>query len=88
LALHLWILGQGAITWSSKKQHIIALLSTEAEYIAQMHAAKEALWIRTFIGEFHKEFGTSPVLINGDDQGVIALAKDSKFHMHTKHIDI
>jgi exoribonuclease II len=28
------------------KQNVIALSSTEAEYIAQMHAAKEALWLR------------------------------------------
>ena len=42
-------LGCGVIMWSSKKQHIIALLSMESEYIAQMHAAKEALWPRSFI---------------------------------------
>ena len=42
-------LGCRAITWSSKKQHIITLSSTESEYIAQMHAAKEALWPRSFI---------------------------------------
>jgi Reverse transcriptase (RNA-dependent DNA polymerase) len=37
--------GMGAITWSSKKQNIIALSSTEAKYIAQTHAAKEAIWL-------------------------------------------
>jgi Reverse transcriptase (RNA-dependent DNA polymerase) len=37
--------GMGAITWSSKKQNIIVLSSTEAEYIAQTHAAKEAIWL-------------------------------------------
>jgi len=38
-------LGQGVILWSSKKQHIIALSSTEAEYIAETHATKEVLWL-------------------------------------------
>lgn len=33
------------VTWSSKKQSIIVLLSTEAKYIAQTHAVKEALWL-------------------------------------------
>ena len=41
--------GMGAISWSSKKQSIIALSNTEAEYVAETHAAKEALWLETFI---------------------------------------
>ena len=81
-------MGQGAVTWSSKKQHIIALSSTEAEYIAQTHTAKEALWIRTFIGEFRQGFSSDPIPINCDNQSAIALAKDNKFHARTKHIDI
>src|SRR5271163_4431524 len=62
--------GIGAVSWSSKKQHIIALLSTEAEYIAQTHAAKEGIWLRSFIGEI---LGNKPVVmkINCDDQGAI-----------------
>ena len=43
--------GCGAISWSSKKQYIIALLSTEAEYIVQMHTAKEVLWLQSFLDE-------------------------------------
>ena len=41
----------GAVLWSSKKQNIITLSSTEAEYIAQMHAAKEGIWLKAFINE-------------------------------------
>ena len=43
--------GQGTISWSLKKQAVIALLSTKAEYVAQTHAAKEAMWLKTFINE-------------------------------------
>jgi len=32
-------LGKGAVTWSLKKQHIVTLFSTEAEYMGQNHAA-------------------------------------------------
>jgi len=79
--------GVGAVTWSSKKQHIIALSSTEAEYIAQTHAAKEGIWLQTFVAEI---LGTKPaaIKINCDNQGAIALAKDNKFHSRTKHIDL
>ena len=80
-------LGSGAITWSSKKQHIIALSSTESKYIAQMHAAKEALWIRSLIVEIRGQ-QLGPIELHCDNQGAIALAKDNKFHSCTKHIDL
>jgi hypothetical protein len=78
---------QGAISWSSKKQNIIVLLSTEAEYIVETHAAKEAIWLQTFVNEV---VGTdkNPLTVMADNQGVIALAKDNKFHSQTKHINL
>ena len=79
--------GIGAVTWSSKKQHIIALSITEAEYIAQTHTAKEGIWLQTFVA---KILGGEPkvIKINCDNQGAISLAKDNKFHSRTKHIDL
>jgi hypothetical protein len=74
--------GEGEVTWSLKKQHIIALSSTEAEYTAQTHPEKEAAWSLTFIGEFREDFGSLP------NQGVMTLAKENKFHARTKYIDI
>jgi hypothetical protein len=79
--------GAGAISWSSKKQSIVSLSSTEAEYVAQTHAAKEAMWLRSFVSEIQgKEKET--LSINCDNQGAIALAKDNKYHARTKHIDL
>ena len=52
---YVFFLGHGAITWSSKKQYIIALSSTESKYITQMHAAKEALWLWSFVNEMRGE---------------------------------
>jgi hypothetical protein len=79
--------GKGAVTWSSKKQPIVALSSTEAEYIAQTHATKELIWLRTFLGELTTPF-SEPTILHCDNQGAIALSKDNKFHARTKHIDI
>ena len=80
-------MGAGAISWSSKKQHVVVLLSTEAEYIVQTHAAKEALWLRSFLQEL-RSAPDDPLILNCDNQGAIALAKDNKFHVRTKRIDV
>ena len=34
-----------AMSWISKKQKIISLLMTKSEYVAMMHATREALWL-------------------------------------------
>jgi len=80
-------LSGGAISWSSKKQSAVALSSTEAEYIAGMHAAKEAIWLgRLFVGLQQPSSFPIPLLI--DNQLAIAIAKNPEFHDRTKHIDI
>jgi len=40
-----FMIGGGAISWSSKRQPTIALSTTEAEYMANTQATKEAIWI-------------------------------------------
>jgi hypothetical protein len=39
----------GAISWRSTKQRSVAMLTTEAEYIAGSTAAKQAIWIRQLL---------------------------------------
>ena len=79
--------GLGAISWSSKKQIIITLSSTEVEYMAKTYAAKEGIWLKTFVKEMNGK-AIRPLTIMGDNQGAIALAKDNRFHARTKHIDL
>ena len=37
-----FIVNGGAVSWSAKRQELISLLTTESEYVAITHAAKEA----------------------------------------------
>ena len=60
---YLFHIGQGAVTWSSKKQYIIALLSTELEYITLVHATKEGLWMHTFLSEIQDVLGCHVTLM-------------------------
>ena len=62
-------IGTGAITWSSKKQYIVALSSTEAEYIMQTHTAKEVMYLHAFVQEIR---GLDKLIaINCNNQGAI-----------------
>ena len=80
-------MGQGTVTWSSKKQQVIALSTMEAEYIALTHAVKEALWLSAFLSKIQAA-PLGGVKVNCDNQGAIVLSKDNNFHARTKHIDI
>jgi len=86
-----FFLGNGAVSWSSKKQPIVTLSSTESEYVALTHAAKDVIWIQKLlleispIGLIHP---ISPSTVFCDNQGAIRLSKDSTFHARTKHIDV
>jgi hypothetical protein len=80
-------LGQGAISWSSRKQSTVALSSTEAEYIALSEAAREILWIRHFLAELDIKYN-EPTVIYEDNQGTIAFASNQRAIRRMKHIEV
>lgn len=40
------MLSDGAISWQSKRQSVVALSTSEAEYVALSMAAQEAAWLQ------------------------------------------
>jgi hypothetical protein len=84
---YVFLVDGGAVSWSSKKQELVTLSTTEAEYVAATHAAKEGLWLRRLIGEVFEPL-TKPTTLYGDNQSAIALTQDGHYHARTKHIDI
>ena len=84
-----FFIGSGVVSWSSKKQPIITLSSTEAEYVALTHSSKDIIWIHKLFTKFSSIFPFNlPTTLFCNNQGAIRLSKDSTFHGHTKHIDI
>ena len=84
-----YFVGLGTISWSAKKQPIITLSSTEAEYVALTHTAKDILWIHKLLKELSFLHNLSlPTTLYCDNQGAIRLSKDATFHGRTKHIDV
>ena len=79
----------GAVSWSTKRQEIVSLSTTESKYIAVTHMAKEVLWLHLLIGQVFGPFPLDTVTtLFSDNQSVIALSKDHQYHARTKHIDI
>lgn len=84
-----YLIDGAAVSWNSKQQELVVLSTTEAEYVAATHAAKEGLWIRSLITEiFGNNILTSPTNLFSDNKSAIALAQEHQYHARTKHIDI
>ncbi len=74
--------------WTSQSQRIVALSSTEAEYIALSETAKQALYIRQLLSELLPD-KLQPTPIYNDNQSALTLAisPSTAHHTRTKHID-
>ncbi|KAE8693888.1 putative pentatricopeptide repeat-containing protein [Hibiscus syriacus] len=83
---YVFTLGGGPICWKSTVQSIVALSTTEAEYMATAEAAKEALWLTGLVKELGVQQGGVQLLC--DNQSAIHLAKNQVYRARTKHIDV
>ena len=50
-----FFLGIGAFSWSSKKQQVLALSTTEAEYMVVTSMACQVVWLRRMLSELKYE---------------------------------
>ncbi|KAE8711146.1 putative ribonuclease H protein [Hibiscus syriacus] len=83
---YVFTLGGGPICWKSTVQSVVALSTTEAEYMAAAEAAKEALWLTGLVKELGVQQGGVQLLC--DNQSTIHLAKNQVYRARTKHIDV
>ena len=74
-----FLIDGGAVSWMSRKQELVVLSTTEAEYVAATHAAKVGIWLRRLISEVFRPL-TEPTTLHCDNQSAIALTKDGHFH--------
>ena len=72
------------IMWSSRRQDVVSMSITEAEYITCSEAAKDAQWIRQLLSEIGKT--TKPTLYT-DNEAALKLTKTQTFHRRTRHIE-
>ena len=87
---YVFIMGGGAVSWCSRQQEVVALSSTEAEYISLCTGVKEAIWLRRLVSNLgiKLKVGHGPMLLLVDNQGAIDLAQNGSTNRRTKHIDV
>jgi hypothetical protein len=83
---YVFTVGTTAVSWISQIQKIVALSTTEAEYIAVTEASKEMIWLQGLLAEMG--FKQEKNVLHSDSQSAIHLAKNSAFHSRTKHIGL
>ncbi|KAK0603198.1 hypothetical protein LWI29_002398 [Acer saccharum] len=84
---YVFILSGGAVSWSSKKQPIVTLSTTEAEFVAAADCACQAVWMRRILEKLsHAQDGCTTVMC--DNSSTIKLSKNPVMHGRSKHIDV
>ena len=79
-------LAGAVVAYASKRQHSVALSSTEAEIMAASLAAAEIINIRGLLREMGRVMD-KPTVLYVDNQGAVALSKDMKSCQRSRHIE-
>lgn len=79
--------GSTAVSWTSKKQSVVALSSAEAEYMAAGEGVREIIWLRQLLKELGRPQTSSTILLV-DNQSAISIATNDVSNNRSKHIDM
>ncbi len=75
------------VSTKSKRQKMVTLSSTEAEYVAGSKAAQDAVYLRQLLKDLGFE-QKEPTVLFEDNEGCIHFANDPVSRERTRHIDI
>ena len=84
--LFCFTLGRNCISWKSNLQSLVALSTTESEYIAVCDAFKETVWFKGLLKE--PKLIEDNAVVYSDSQSAIHLSKNPVYHEMTKHVDV
>ena len=80
-------LGGNLVTWSSRKQQVVARSNIESEYRALASVTIELIWIKSLLDELQFPLHHRPIAwcVN---LSAYALAHNLVYHSRTKHIKV
>ncbi|XP_074265422.1 secreted RxLR effector protein 161-like [Silene latifolia] len=85
---YLFILAEGALSWKSGKQSVIATSTMEAEFVARFGATIHALWLRNFIPGLGIVDSIAKPLIYCDNSAAVFCSKNDKYSKGAKHMEL
>lgn len=84
---YVFVMAGAPVSWSSKRRAMVALSTTELEYISLLHAMQQAVWLASFLSEVDlQQEGVIKML--GDNFGSVCLSENPKRHALVKHIEM
>jgi hypothetical protein len=84
---YVFLMSSGAVSWCSKKQPIVTLSTTEAEFVAAAVCACQGVWMKRILEELGHSCGDC-ITIMCDNSSTIKLSKNPVMHGRSKHIDV
>ncbi|RDX79274.1 Copia protein, partial [Mucuna pruriens] len=79
-------LGGNLVTWTSKKQNVVARSSAEAEFQAMTHNICEGLWKKIILDDLKVKY-EGPIKLFCDNNSTISIFHNPVQHDRTKHIE-
>ena len=84
---YVFMLATGVVSWSSKKQQIVSLSTSEVEFIAAIACACQAIWLRRILEEL-QFMQVEATTVFCDNNSIIKLSRNPVLHERSKHIDV
>lgn len=83
------MMADGAISWRSTEQTLVATSTMEAEFVSCFEATSHGVWLKSFISGLRIIDSISkPLKIFCDNSAAVFMAKNNKSGSRSKHIDI
>ncbi|GAA0161185.1 hypothetical protein LIER_17557 [Lithospermum erythrorhizon] len=79
---YVFLMNSGVVAWSTKKQPIVTLSTTEAEFVAANVCACQAIWMKRILEELGKK-EEDCTIIRCDNSSTIKLSKNPVLETET-----
>lgn len=84
---YVFLMSSGAVSWCSKKQPILTLSTTKAEFVAAAVCVCQGIWMKRILEELGHTCGNG-INVMCDNSSTIKLSKNPVMHGRSKHIDV